>query len=598
MLIGKLFLSGAVGALLLTLVLFKIRNARLMRIVFSASVFFLIASLAVLLVLLLGDYTAAAYVADNSSPHTPLLYKITALWAGQQGSWLFWTCLLAVCSLPRIFNGRRIVSLVLIFLILVFATLTLVFANPFTAAVSASTGHGYNPLLENFWMAIHPPLLFAGYSLFAILFAEAIASFVDKEPLRGGSIFERYLYASGGFMTLGIVTGAVWAYETLGWGGFWGWDPVENGSLVSWLFFAALLHYPGSGSKKTYGPVLVLLPFLSALFFTYLTRSGLLADLSVHSFGVSALALPLGLLFFVCGILPVALNLFYKRSNNKNNESREPISAAGQFIITYAGIICVAAIFPVILALFGMQVSAVRPEFFTMMSLILSSAMFGVMSYSYIRYRNKKRIIAASLIFILTMTYMVFRIPFNVWVALLSVTACASFSLSIVYLKTYFEKGIAHAGLALFVIGVLLSGASSVHVRLELPRDEKINAGVAHLEFKGVTSASSAQGFILEYTTRSAPQTYIFPFSITKEGSLSVQKTLVIHGFMHDIHLTPEGYDNGILEEKNRTVLKSKELLLVSIMIKPLMMLVWLGMCMIIAGLFVRAVRIKNRNTV
>ena len=351
MLIGKLFLSGAVCALLAALVLFKMKYDRLMRIVFALSVFLLIASLAVLLLLLLSSYPYSAYVADNSSPQTPWLYKVTALWAGQQGSLLFWTCLLAVCSLPRIYKGRRNASLVLMSLILVFAVMTLLFADPFAAAASPMHSGGYNPVLKNIWMAIHPPLLFAGYSLFAILYAEAIASFFDNEPLRGDSVFERYLYSSGAFMTLGIVTGAVWAYETLGWGGFWGWDPVENGSLVSWLFFAALLHYSGSKSKKIFGPVLVLLPFLSALFFTFLTRSGLLADISVHSFDMSVLALPLGLLFLACTLLPVALFLYFRKTRTeKNNESRAPVSAAGQFIITYAGIICAATVFPVILS--------------------------------------------------------------------------------------------------------------------------------------------------------------------------------------------------------------------------------------------------------
>jgi cytochrome c-type biogenesis protein CcmF len=598
MLIGKLFLSGAVCALLAALVLFKMKYDRLMRVLFSLSVFFLIASLAVLLLLLLSSYSYAAYVVDNSSPDMPFMYKITALWAGQQGSWLFWTCLLAVCSLPRIYKGRRNASLVLMSLILVFSIMTLLFANPFAAAASPLHSGGYNPVLKNIWMAIHPPLLFAGYSLCAILYAEAIASFIDNEPLRGDSVFERYLYFSGAFMTLGIVTGAVWAYETLGWGGFWGWDPVENGSLVSWLFLAALLHYPGSRSKKRFGPFLVLLPFLSVLFFTFLTRSGLLADISVHSFDVSVLALPLGLLFLACTLLPVALFLHFRKTRNeKNNESRESLSAAGQFIVIYAAIIYAATVFPVLLALFGKQVSAVPAEKFTKMSLVLSSAMFAVMSYSYIRYRDRKRIITASLLFILIMGYMVFRIPLNVWVALISMTAAAAFALSVAHIKKYFEKSIAHAGLALCVIGIVLSGALSSYYRLELPRDEKINAGVAHLVFRGV-AASSSQEFILDYSTGSTVHTYAFPFSVSKEGSLSVQKTLVIHRVMHDIHLTPEGFDDGLVRDNNRIVLKGKEVLLVSMTVKPLMLLVWTGMCMIITGLFVGAVRRKKRNAV
>ena len=232
-----------------------------------------------------------------------------------------------------------------------------------------------------------------------------------------------------------------------------------------------------------------------------------------------------------------------------------------------------------------------------MMSLVLSSAMFAVMSYSYIRYSNKKRIIAASLLFMLIMAYMLFRIPFNVWVALLSVTAAAAFALSIAHVRIFFEKSISHAGLALCVIGIVLSGASSSHFRLELPRDEKINAGVAQFIFRGV-AASALQEFILEYSTGSAMQTYSFPFSVSKEGSLSVQKTLVIHRVMHDIHLTPEGFDDGLVRDNNRIVLKGKEVLLVSMMVKPLMMIVWLGMCMIITGLIAGAVRRKKRNVV
>lgn len=260
--------------------------------------------------LLAHDFTLE-YVAAYSSSSLPLQYTIAALWGGQKGSLLFWSFMLTFfTSLVLVQNRDRNralmpwVTATLMTVASFFISLVVFIADPFEKLpIPALEGQDLNPLLQNYWMMIHPPSLYTGYVSASVPFAFAMAALVSGQlgdqwirTVRRWSLFSWF------FLSLGNLFGAMWAYEVLGWGGYWAWDPVENAAFMPWLVSTAFLHSVMIQEKKdmlrVWNMVLVLLTFLLTIFGTFLTRSGVIS--SVHSFTQSGLG-PyfIGFLLFV-----------------------------------------------------------------------------------------------------------------------------------------------------------------------------------------------------------------------------------------------------------------------------------------------------------
>jgi cytochrome c-type biogenesis protein CcmF len=249
-----------------------------------------------------GDFRFA-YVAEHSNKAMPILYKFAAWWGGQEGSLLFWSWLLATYTAVVTYTNRRKHRDLMPYVIGVLATVQTFFllmnnfvANPFQMLaedkliVSVPDGNGLSPLLQYPAMAIHPPMLYLGYVGFAVPFAFAIASLITRQPGEGWiHTTRRWTLVTWLFQSCGIMLGAAWAYHVLGWGGYWGWDPVENASLLPWLSGTAFLHsvmmQEKKGMMKIWNFVLVTATFLLALFGTAITRGGLVQ--SVHAFARS-----------------------------------------------------------------------------------------------------------------------------------------------------------------------------------------------------------------------------------------------------------------------------------------------------------------------
>jgi cytochrome c-type biogenesis protein CcmF len=233
------------------------------------------------------------------------VYKFASWWGGQEGSLLLWSWLLATYSSVVVFQNRRkfrdmmpYVTAVLMTTETFFLILISFVEQPFKVLmagkgiVDAGDGNGLNPLLQYWTMAIHPPMLYLGYVGFAVPFAFAIGSLLTKQP--GESWIHttrRWTLVTWMFQTTGILLGAGWAYAVLGWGGYWGWDPVENASLLPWITATAFLHsvmmQEKKGMMKVWNIVLVSATFFLCIFGTFLTRSGVVQ--SVHAFAQSPL---------------------------------------------------------------------------------------------------------------------------------------------------------------------------------------------------------------------------------------------------------------------------------------------------------------------
>src|SRR5438309_1123541 len=247
-----------------------------------------------------SDDFSIAYIFHHSNRDLPAPYKFATLWSGQEGSLLFWSLLLASYGLvlrlrhktdSRLFAHASVIIAavqVFFFLLLNFA------AKPFAIMQGSlpPDRNGLNPLLQYPEMVIHPPMLYLGYVGFTVPFAFALGALAMKYPgEKWIHITRRWTMVTWGFLTCGVFLGAHWAYSVLGWGGYWGWDPVENASIMPWFTGTAFLHsvmmQEKRGMLKTWNMWLIFSTFMLAIFGTFLTRSGVVS--SVHAFAQSSI---------------------------------------------------------------------------------------------------------------------------------------------------------------------------------------------------------------------------------------------------------------------------------------------------------------------
>ncbi|MFB3906425.1 MAG: heme lyase CcmF/NrfE family subunit [Acidobacteriota bacterium] len=312
------------------------------RAVFAAFVLITTASVALLVLLVRHDFRVE-YVAAYTSRDLPLTYVLTAFWGGQSGSLLLWTLLLAVFSVIVLAQNRNkhedllpYVAAVIVAVQHFFLSVILFAANPFdTLQQVPADGRGLNPLLQNFFMIIHPPFLYLGYVAFTVPFAFAIASLaLKKRDAEWTTLSRRWTLLSWIFLTAGILLGAYWAYIELGWGGYWAWDPVENASLMPWLVATAYLHSvmveQREGMFKRWNLALMFLTFELCIFGTFLTRSGIVS--SVHAFADSNMG-PLFLTFIgTSGALSLALLLSRREETRAEKSLTSLISRESAFL--------------------------------------------------------------------------------------------------------------------------------------------------------------------------------------------------------------------------------------------------------------------------
>ncbi|HEY2495427.1 MAG TPA: heme lyase CcmF/NrfE family subunit [Candidatus Angelobacter sp.] len=289
----------------------------------------LIAAGALVYAALTNDFSVA-YILHHSNRALPPAYKFAVLWSGQEGSILFWALLLSaygfVLRLRHKVDQRLVAmaSMVLAGIQVFFLIMVNFVANPFGMMDRlAADGNGLNPLLQYPEMVIHPPMLYLGYVGVSVPFAFALAALIMRYPgEKWIHITRRWTMVAWLFLTVGITLGAHWAYAVLGWGGYWGWDPVENASLLPWLSTTAFLHsvmmQEKRGMMKVWNVWLIFITFMLSILGTLLTRSGIVS--SVHSFAQSSIGdwftSFLVIIFAVCLVFYI-LNRNHLKSENK-----------------------------------------------------------------------------------------------------------------------------------------------------------------------------------------------------------------------------------------------------------------------------------------
>jgi len=385
--IGKFFVwlgfgTAILATLFFILAFYRNDNRRIWlsaaRGVYLAHAISIVAVAVALYFIIFNHYFEYSYVWQYSSKELPLKYIVSCFWAGQEGSFLVWALWQALIGLVLLRLARKwespvmlVFSLSQVFVTSMLLGVTLfgirigttpfnllrhtvdnidgtIFAMP-NYVTMLGDGNGLNPLLENIWMTIHPPILFLGYALSLVPFSYAIASFLKKDYHTWiGRALPWTLFALL-MLGAGILLGGAWAYVSLTFGGFWSWDPVENSSLVPWMTLVAGLHFMLIARRQNYALlaayVLVTFSYVLVLYASFLTRSGVLADTSAHSFGDNGMTLQLLvylLVFLAMMVVMIGVNF------RKFHTAKQDVLLSREFWMFIGSIILVLAAFQIV----------------------------------------------------------------------------------------------------------------------------------------------------------------------------------------------------------------------------------------------------------
>jgi cytochrome c-type biogenesis protein CcmF len=349
--------------------------------------------------LITRDFTVQ-YVADNGSSRTPALYNVASLWAALEGSILLWVLVLTAYMALVVHKFRKRLddplvgwAMLVMLVVSAFFFLLLLFpANPFQAfdPPAGFDGPGPNPLLQNHpLMAVHPPILYLGYVGFTVPFAFAVAALVTGRVGEGWLMeTRRWTLFAWGFLTVGIVLGAWWSYEVLNWGGYWGWDPVENASLLPWLTGTAFIHsvmvQERRGMLRVWNLSLVCATFSLTILGTFLTRSGVIA--SVHAFTEGDIGA--WLLGFFGLTVAVTLGLIGWRADRLRSPGiiDSPVSREGAFLANnviftgFAFVVLLGTVFPLLVEAANDDQLSVGSPYFDRMAIPIGLTLLFLMA--------------------------------------------------------------------------------------------------------------------------------------------------------------------------------------------------------------------------
>ncbi len=581
----------------------------------------LLAAVAMVYALATRDFRIE-YVYRYSSLELPAPYHLAAFWAGQKGSfliWLLWGSLLGLLVARS--AGRREPAVMVVYtLTLVALLLILVGEDPFVMLrTTPPDGLGLNPLLQNDWMVIHPPIMFVGYAASAVPFAFAMAALWRRDY--DGWAARALPWALGGLVVLGlaILLGGRWAYMTLGWGGYWGWDPVENASLIPFLLGAILIHglylERARGLLRRTNFVLAALVYLSVLYGTFLTRSGVLAHFSVHSFvDLGSAGWLAGLLaFFGAGglvLLVLRLPGVPSRPHRPDGDplaSRAPLVALGILALLLSTVaVTLGTSAPLLTGLFGTP-GQVAAEFYDRMNLpifllvALLLALVPCLSWEGTAPRALGRRLLPSALAALALTGVAAALGVRspphllfVFLALLALgTNLGRVAAALRPAGRAAPGGtrargpssaggyLSHVGVGLLLIGLLASSGyeTRADTTLELGRPRRV--GDLELTFRGIREARSpgeADSLVVgvERPDGSAFEARPERFRDPRSGRITWRPD-VRSGLLRDLYVSPRGYSPAEPGGARPT-------LAVEVIRKPLILLVWLGFAVLLAG--------------
>jgi len=413
---------------------------------------------------------AISYVAQNSHPTLPFLYRLTAVWGGHEGSILLWILILNIWTMAFTFCQKNNPNLPLVLAVLglmsvSFLCFLLLTSNPFLSSIGIQTGHDLNPLLQDPGFVIHPPMLYMGYVGFSVAFAITLAALIKGElDTTWARVTRQFAIAAWCFLTFGIMLGSWWAYRVLGWGGFWFWDPVENASLLPWLSGTALIHVlvmtEKRGTAKAWSAFLALITFALSLLGTFLIRSGVL--ISAHTFANDP-ERGVFLLLLLAILVTAALAIYLSRLSVLT--AKQSLSSSRELALLLNSVLLFIAMLTILLG--------------TLYPLLLDALHLGVISVG-APYFNQvmKPLVIITLLFMLLA-------PFSTW-RHRTLSRIKSFKLSS-------GMALAHTGFFVLMMGILLSSAFSIEREVKLKPGSEAAIGpyrFLFLDTNGITGSN------------------------------------------------------------------------------------------------------------
>lgn len=540
----------------------------------------LLATMALVIALMTEQYQLS-YVWSVTDPQTPTVYRFTALWGAQRGSLLFWSLLLSLFIFVAIWlnwrSEERLMPYATAYMMATlafFLGLSLFLENPFERwwilpdlppaeqvveaalippravapdpANLASTANGLNPLLRHFGMIIHPPMLYLGFVGFTIPFAFAMSALASGDLSTGWiRVTRRWSLVAWIFLSLGLILGGRWAYDVLGWGGYWGWDPVENAAFLPWLVGTAFIHsvmiQEKRGMLKVWNMVLVIATFSAVLFGTFATRSGVIE--SVHSFARSEVGFPMLGFWAVMTAISLTLLLWRWQRGELRDEhqfanilSRESMFVLNNvvFIALFVAIFWGSFGLPIASELFfGKEVTigAETFEFYVVPLFIAMYILMGIAPLSAWGRMSAKRLgKAVTIPVILTLASVMLAIAggtrplaailgygvvlFAGWVALYEIYRGAKarhratgenrlLALAALFRRNQRRYGgyIVHLGVTVIGIGIIGSTIFQTEVQYTLARGERVAVNDYELRYDDFTRAQAADGRMMNIAT-------------------------------------------------------------------------------------------------
>ena len=575
----------------------------------------LLASFVCLILSFLYDDFSLKYVSSNSNSSLPFYYKISATWAGHEGSMLLWCLILSfwmylASKYSKSLDGRfRNSFLSILGLLNIGFLIFLAFtSNPFERNISIPIdGKDLNPLLQDFGLIIHPPMLYMGYVGLSVVFSFAVACLIHRDFSPELARWIRpWALASWSFLTLGIALGSWWAYYELGWGGWWFWDPVENASFMPWLITTALIHSLITCEQKSmfknWTIILAILAFSLSVLGTFLVRSGIL--ISVHSFANDP-ARGIYILLFLAAILGVALYIYFKNSSFMNDNLKFKLLSRESFflinnilLVTATFTILLGTIYPLILDLLGLEKISIGTPYYNAVFLpIMTPAIILAGYVPLMLYLKNKRnfellkhiYLSVGIILLFTLPSIYFLDEYNMLV-LLGIFIFVWVICNLIYyiykiynesknmnlLKNKLGMIFSHIGLAVFVLGATVVESNNLEQELVMSPGQVVKLKNYQFklnqlsEYEGPNYTSVKADFVIYRNDEIIAE--VFPEKrLYNSSEMPMTEAGIAPKINGDLYIT---LGNLISENKWS----------VRIYFKPMVRLIWLGTILMFIG--------------
>jgi len=576
----------------------------------------------------LADDFSLKYVSSNSNSLLPYYYKISATWAGHEGSMLLWCLVLSLWTFLASIYSRdleedfRLKFLSIMGLLnLGFLAFLIFTSNPFDKNVSIPIdGKDLNPLLQDFGLIVHPPMLYMGYVGLSVVFSFAVTCLLKKDFKPEWAKWIRpWALISWSFLTLGIALGSWWAYYELGWGGWWFWDPVENASFMPWLITTALIHSLITCEQKSmfknWTILLSIIAFSLSLLGTFLVRSGILT--SVHSFANDP-ARGAFILLFLTIITGAALILYLKNSSKMNDKTSFTFFSKESFflinnilLVTATFTILLGTMYPLILDIFGLEKISVGVPYYNAVFLPLMIPLVFLAGYIPILFSSKNRDMKDQAKYFFTSFIIILSLSF------LSILLFDEYNLSVfiglflflwIILNLIYElikkiiitgniqifvKNIgmfmSHLGLAIFILGATMVENSKIEKEIILSLNEKVEINNYTFQFMNLAETegpnySAVIGHFRVFLDNNFITDMYPEKRLYNSSEMPMTEAGIDPGFTRDLYITL-----GTMIDQDKWSVR--------IYHKPLIRLIWIGALMMVLGGIFSVFSKKRKNS-